>query len=148
MAIAPVSVASPTSSAANSSSLQDSANSAFGLSFQSLLQIIMAQLRYQDPLKPMDNFEFVSQLAQFSQIQQGQTTNDDLAALVSAQSVSQAASLLGRTVDIPAGSTVLTGTVTAVSLNGNAPTVTIKTANGQTISSVSMSSISQVREGN
>jgi len=146
MAIAPISTTStPTT---GSPSLQDSANSAFGLSFQSLLQIIMAQLRYQDPLKPMDNFEFVSQLAQFSQIQQGQTSNDDLAALVSAQSVSQAASLLGRTVDIPAGSTVLTGTVTAVSLSGNAPTVTIKTANGQTISSVSMSSISQVREGN
>jgi len=146
MAIAPISTtSSPTN---GSTSLQDSANSAFGLSFQSLLQIIMAQLRYQDPLKPMDNFEFVSQLAQFSQIQQGQTTNDDLAALVSAQSVTQAASLLGRTVDIPAGSTVLTGTVTAVSLSGNGPTVTIKTASGQTVSSISMSSISQVREGN
>lgn len=30
------------------------------------LQILVTQLRYQDPLKPMDDREFVSQLAQFS----------------------------------------------------------------------------------
>ena len=143
-----ISPTQPVSANTSGSGTQNAATSAFGLSFDSLLKIILTQLTYQDPLKPMDNFEFVSQLAQFSQIQQGQTTNDDLAALVSAQSVNQAASLLGRTVDIPAGSTVLTGTVTAVSLSGNTPTVTIKTADGQTISSISMSSISQVREGN
>ncbi|NWP10284.1 flagellar hook capping protein, partial [Escherichia coli] len=75
------------------------------------------QLTYQDPLKPMDNFEFVSQLAQFSQIQQSQTMNDRLELLVSAQATSQATSLLGTQVDVPAGATTLTGTVTAVTFD-------------------------------
>ena len=60
--------------------------SAFGLDFQSLLKIILTQLTYQDPLKPVDNFQFVSQLAQFSQLQQSQTLNDQITALLTTQS--------------------------------------------------------------
>ena len=69
-----------------------------GLNFESLLKIILTQLTYQDPLKPMDNFQFVSQLAQFSQIQQGQVMTDKLGALVTSQTTFQATSLLGRQV--------------------------------------------------
>jgi len=125
----------------------EAATSAFGLGFDSLLKIILTQLTYQDPLKPMDNFQFVSQLAQFSQIQQGQTTNDRLAALVSAQATGQATSLLGTRVDVPAGSAMLSGKVTAVTFDNGTPRVTIKTDDGQTISGLAISSISQVRQG-
>ena len=135
MALAPVSPSTPS-------------NSAFGLDFQSLLRIILTQLTYQDPLKPMDNFEFVSQLAQFSQIQIGQTGNDHLADVAAAQSTLQATSLLGRTVDIPAGSTTLSGKVTSISFANGVPRITIRTSSGQSISNISMASISQVREGN
>lgn len=123
------------------------ATSAFGLGFDALLKIILTQLTYQDPLKPMDNFQFVSQLAQFSQIQQGQTTNDRLETLVSAQATSQATSLLGRQVDIPAGNATLSGTVTAIAFDNGAVRATIKTADGRTISGISITSISQVRQG-
>ena len=94
-----VSPVSPTGSSGSSQSTQQAATDAFGLSFESLLKIILTQLTYQDPLKPMDNFEFVSQLAQFSQLQIGQTSNDRLQLLVSAQGNSQATTLLGRTVE-------------------------------------------------
>ena len=87
MAAAPVSAAS-------------AAQNAYGLNFQSLLKIILTQLTYQDPLKPVDNTEFVSQLAQFSQLQQSQTLNDQITTLLSAQAATQATSLLGRTVDV------------------------------------------------
>lgn len=122
------------------------AASAFGLGFDALLKIILTQLTYQDPLKPMDNFQFVSQLAQFSQVQQGQATNDRLQALVGAQAANQATGLLGRIVDIPAGSTTLTGTVTAVALASGTPTVTIQTDDKRTISGIAIASIAQVRE--
>jgi flagellar basal-body rod modification protein FlgD len=128
-------------------SASDAATSAFGLSFDSLLKIVLTQLTYQDPLKPMDNFEFVSQLAQFSQIQQGQTMSDSLATLVSAQSTLQATDLLGKQVDIPAGSTTVTGTVTGVAFNNGTPSVTIETADNQTISDISISNIQQIRQG-
>jgi len=134
--------------AASDSSTAQTANSAFGLGFESLLKIVLTQLTYQDPLKPMDNFEFVSQLAQFSQIQQGQTIGDRLQLLVAAQATNQATALLGRTVDIAAGNTTLVGKVKAVSLQGGDVKLTIETSQGQTISGLGMSLVSQVREGN
>lgn len=126
-------------------SAQDTATNAFGLSFESLLKIILTQLTYQDPLKPMDNFQFVSQLAQFSQIQLGQTTNDRLESMVTAQANMQAANLLGRTVDIPAGAATISGKVVSIAFENGNPRITIETADKQTISNVSISSISQIR---
>lgn len=126
-------------------SAQDTATNAFGLSFDALLKIILTQLTYQDPLKPMDNFQFVSQLAQFSQIQLGQTTNDRLESMVTAQSNMQAANLLGRTVDIPAGAATISGKVMSIAFENGNPRITIETADKQTISNISISSISQIR---
>jgi flagellar basal-body rod modification protein FlgD len=136
MAIAPV------------SSTAQTAQSAFGLNFQSLLQIILTQLTYQDPLKPMDNFEFVSQLAQFSQLQQSQALNDQITTLLSTQSTLQATSLLGRTVDLATGqdqTVTQSGTVTAVSLSSGTPQITIKTGAGQTVANLPLSQVVQVR---
>ncbi|KUR69896.1 flagellar hook capping protein [Novosphingobium fuchskuhlense] len=148
MALAPVTSSGQSSSTgAASPTTQSTATNAFGLSFESLLKIILTQLTYQDPLKPVDNFEFVSQLAQFSQIQQGQTMNDRLQSLVSAQSTLQASGLLGKTIDIPSGNAVISGTVTAVTLQNGDPLLTIKTKDGQTIGQLSLSSISQIRLG-
>jgi flagellar basal-body rod modification protein FlgD len=124
------------------------ATDAFGLSFENLLKIVLTQLTYQDPLKPMDNFQFVSQLAQFSQIQQSQSMVDSLEALVTAQTTGQAANLLGKVVDVesPQGNT--TGTVKAVSFSAGAPTITVETEQGATISSLPLGTISQIREAN
>lgn len=137
-----------TGTAVPPSSQTGEATDAFGLGFESLLRIVLTQLTYQDPLKPMENFEFVSQLAQFSQIQQTQDMARSLETLVSAQATAQAASLLGKEVDIPAGSLTLSGTVTAVSFSNGAPAITIETAEGQTISNINLGSVSQIREGN
>lgn len=132
----------------SSSSTQQAATGAFGLSFESLLKIILTQLSYQDPLKPMDNFEFVSQLAQFSQIQIGQTGNDRLEELAAAQATLQATSLLGKTVDVPAGSSIISGKVVSIAFADGVPKLVIKTSAGNTISNIAMSAVSQVREGN
>ena len=128
-----------------SANANQAATNAFGLSFDALLKIILTQLTYQDPLKPMDNFEFVSQLAQFSQIQQGQTMNDRLEQLVSAQGTSQATGLLGKRVDVPAGSATISGKVIAISFQNGSPTVTIQTDDQRTINNIAINSISQVR---
>ena len=119
--------------------------SAFGLDFQSLLRIILTQLTYQDPLKPVDNFQFVSQLAQFSQLQQSQTLNDHITDLLAAQSASQATNLLGRTVDFNAGAATLSGLVQAVSFATGQPTITVKTPDGSSIANISIANVSQVR---
>ena len=122
-----------------------SAQGAFGLDFQALLSIILTQLTYQDPLKPVDNFQFVSQLAQFSQLQQSQTLNDQISSLLAAQGASQATSLLGRTIDFTVSGTTLSGEVEGVSFTSGEPTVTIRTSNDQVISGVSIADIGNVR---
>ena len=122
------------------------AQAAFDLGFEDLLQIVLTQLTYQDPLKPMDNFEFVSQLAQFSQIQQTQEMSQSLQTLIAAQSSSQAASLLGRVVDVSAGPDSILGKVTAVGFSEEGPTLTIETDEGQTINNINLSAVTQIRE--
>ena len=122
-----------------------SAQSAYGLDFQSLLSIILTQLTYQDPLKPVDNFQFVSQLAQFSQLQQSQALNDQITSLLAAQAASQATGLLGRTVDATVSGATLSGKVEGVSFSTGQPKVTIRTENDQLIPGVSIADISNVR---
>lgn len=127
------------------SSATSASSAAFGLDFQSLLKIILTQLTYQDPLKPLDNFEFVSQLAQFSQLQQSQALNDQITNLLAAQSATQATSLLGKTVDFTQGTTTFSGTVQAVAFSNGAPALTIKASDGTVMSSVTLSQVTQVR---
>jgi flagellar basal-body rod modification protein FlgD len=120
-------------------------SAAYGLDFQSLLKIILTQLTYQDPLKPVDNFQFVSQLAQFSQLQQSQTLNDQITSLLSAQAANQAVSLLGRTVDVLNGLSTQSGVVQSVAFSSGQPMATIKTAEGVIVSNISIADITQVR---
>lgn len=122
-----------------------SSQSAYGLDFQSLLKIILTQLTYQDPLKPLDNFQFVSQLAQFSQLQQSQTLNDQVTNLLAAQATTQATGMLGKTVDVNSNGNTLSGVVQSISFVTGVPELTIKTSTGQIIANLAISNVSQIR---
>lgn len=148
MAVEAISDATAASNQQASSSTQNTATSAFGMGFEDLLKIVLTQLTYQDPLKPMENFEFVSQLAQFSQIQQGETMSDRLLGILEAEATGQATSLLGHTVDIPAGTAVISGVVKSIAFQSGEPRLTIQTADNRTISSIALSSISRVAQEN
>jgi flagellar basal-body rod modification protein FlgD len=65
------------------------------------LKLLMTQLGNQDPLSPMDNQAFVTQLAQFSQVELAQVSSQQLDALLMAQASAnqiQATSLVGKEV--------------------------------------------------
>ena len=49
-----------------------SAEKSSGLDKDAFLQLLVAQMKYQDPLEPTDNTEYVSQLATFSQLEEMQ----------------------------------------------------------------------------
>ena len=125
-------------------STQTVATNAFGIGFEDLLRIVLTQLTYQDPLKPLESFEFVSQLAQFSQIQQTQTMSDRVLSLLQAEATNQATGLLGRVVDVPAGQAVISGVVESISFASGEPQLTITTADGRTISAIALSTVSRV----
>lgn len=123
------------------------ATDAFGLGFEDLLSIVLTQLTYQDPLEPLDNYEFVSQLAQFSQIQQTETSNERLLALVQLNATEYAASLLGTRVDIGSGAGLLSGQVRSISLENGEPRLTIETDEGQTLSNLGLDTLTRIAEG-
>lgn len=78
------------------------ASSAGGaLDKDAFLQLLITQLRFQDPLSPMQNEQFVAQLAQFSSLEQMESLNskfDDLSLLTQSLNNSSAAGLIGRQV--------------------------------------------------
>ncbi len=76
----------------------DSANST--LDRDAFLKVLIAQLRYQDPMSPMDNTAFVTQLAQMSSLEQMQNLSQSLNYLFQMQMVNQTLTLLGREVTV------------------------------------------------
>jgi len=52
---------------------------------ESFLMLLVTQLQYQDPLNPMEDTEFVAQLAQFNSLEQAMTTNENLESLITLQ---------------------------------------------------------------
>jgi flagellar basal-body rod modification protein FlgD len=83
------------------------------------LMLLVNELRNQDPTAPTDQKETLSQLAQFSQLEQMQNLNQTLSASNGFSQVSQSATLIGKTVstatDTSAG---ISGVVSSVSLSG------------------------------
>jgi flagellar basal-body rod modification protein FlgD len=109
------------------------------------LKILLTQLRFQDPLKPMDNQEFMAQMAQFTALEQSQRLNDKLDLLIANQAALQSVGLIGRTVDVTTNSGNVTGTVTSLSLQGDQPKVSVSTSSGNVLADVSLSQVTAIR---
>ena len=80
------------------------------------LKLLVAQLKYQDPLNPADPGDFMAQTAQFTQVER----LGDIADLLKSQRLVGASSLVGNTVTyMDEAGAHLTGEVSAVKLNGD-----------------------------
>ena len=115
------------------------------IGFQDFLKILLTQLNYQDPLKPMDNQEFMAQMAQFTALEQSQQLNTKLDLLIANQAALQSVGLLGRTVDVTTSSGNVTGTVTSLSLQGDQPRVSVTTTTGSQLADLNLSQLAAVR---
>lgn len=102
------------------------------------LKLLTTQLTHQDPMKPMDNGEFLGQMAQFSTvsgIQDLQASFKDFAASISSDQALQAAGLVGRFVSAPSDQALLAagGSVSGdFELPTSSPQVALKVVNPQT----------------
>jgi flagellar basal-body rod modification protein FlgD len=94
------------------------------------LKLMIAQLQAQNPLEPSNGTEYVTELAQFTQLEQ--TTN-----LATASEMSSAVQLIGHKVSYPnASGAAITGTVESVQSGTSGPTVTVEGVPGVKVSSI------------
>lgn len=123
------STASPTPSAQQSLGQSD------------FLQLLATQLSSQDPMKPMDDTQFISQMANFSSLQQMQALNQSFTAYTTAQEAYAAPQYLGKTVTVtdPVTGQPVTGVPTAVNTTSGGTTLSI---NGSDFPLSSITSVS------
>ena len=111
------------------------------------LQLLVAQMKYQDPLDPQDNSSFVAELAQFSALEQMTNVATNLEALSDVVNnmdtsvlVGQVSHMIGMNVDWKAstgqfdeeGNEIendMTGIIKGINLNGDTPTITVQSGN-------------------
>lgn len=118
-----------------------------GVNQQDFIKLFVSELQYQDPMQPLDNSQFLLQLAQFEGIALTGQTNQGIQNLLTMSSSDQSVNLLNHAVDVTNndGSTT-SGKVTAVefSSSGVALSVTSSTT-GAVMTGVRLAQIELVR---
>lgn len=121
------------------------ATSGTTLSLQDFLQVLTTQLTYQDPLKPLDNQQFMAQIAQFTTLEQTQELTSSTQTIAATQAAQQSIGLIGHLVSVTTSSGPQSGTISGVDLSGSVPAFTLTTASG-TLSGITFSQISSVNK--
>jgi flagellar basal-body rod modification protein FlgD len=88
------------------------------------LSLLITQLQNQDPTSPMEDREFIAQMAQFSTLEQMTNMSNGFAQVTNLINSSQALGLIGKQVEVLQGSSAITGKVTEVS-TGDFPQVRV-----------------------
>jgi flagellar basal-body rod modification protein FlgD len=95
------------------------------------LKLLLTQLAYQDPTKPMEDKEFIAQMAQFSSLEQMSNMAHDFSSLKMMLESSEANTALGKGVEIVEGENVVRGKIGAVrksTVEGMTPDVMVNGA--------------------
>ncbi|UOF89361.1 flagellar hook capping protein [Fodinisporobacter ferrooxydans] len=111
-------------------SITQATNNALGK--DAFLQLLVTQMKYQDPLQPMNNTQFVSQLAQFSSLEQmSNVANEQQSMITQIEGLRQSTQLgvgfqlLGTNVQVQTTDSSVSGQVTAVKNDPNNGTVLV-----------------------
>ena len=134
MAISPVSAANGTADLQASS-----------ISQQDFFKLLVTQLSFQDPLKPIDNEAFLAQIAQFTSLEQTRQMNDRVNTLLTIQSSTQAIGLIGRTVEVATATGSVVGKVTTLNFQSGTPFLTVQTTTGQFLTGIGLDQVSVIR---
>jgi flagellar basal-body rod modification protein FlgD len=97
-----------------------------GLGGEAFLNLLVAQLRYQNPMEPTDGTQFLQQTAQFTQVETLQSISDTQTQLMNLTQFSLAVGLSGKSVEaIGANGARITGTVEGVRFTADGPELEI-----------------------
>lgn len=107
------------------------------------LKLIVAQLKFQDPLQPVDNFDFMSQTAQFNLLDQVIGLSNQFSSFARSHNLAYANSLIGKNITWESDDGSRQAVVEKVELKEGIPWVV---AAGQRISTDSITAIAQDHE--
>lgn len=117
-----------------------------GVGLSDFLEIFLTELNFQDPLKPVDNREFIAQLAQFSSLEISNQTNENVSGVLSVEAVGQTVSLIGRQVQVTNDDgNIVVGQVVAVSMRGEQPLLTLKLGEDNFVEGINPSTVTVIR---
>jgi len=131
----------PTTSTTSTSSTAGAASKA-SLGQDAFLQLLVSELKNQDPTQAQDPNAMISQMAQFSALEQQTNTNSLLTGMqtqVSALFQSQSANLIGKKVQATSNNLTLSGGTATVDVNAASAgtgVMTIKNATGQVVATI------------
>ena len=108
----------------NKANAQNGRQTSHSLGKDDFLKLLVAQLQNQDPTSPMENTEFISQMAQFSSLEQMTNMSTSFGKLASYITSSEATSTLGKTVELNIGDTTAKGMVEGV-IRGENPQILV-----------------------
>ena len=83
------------------------------------LKILITQLSYQDPTAPMEDKEFIAQMAQFSSLEQMTNMSSEFSKLSGTLNLNSAIGMIGKNVTIISGENTVNGRVDEVTGNEN-----------------------------
>ena len=89
------------------------------------LKLLVAQLKYQNPLSPMDGTQFISQTAQLTMTEKLEELSKLSEATVLDANRRTASELVGKTISYDNGTNVVDGVVTSARMNGGNPILMI-----------------------
>jgi flagellar basal-body rod modification protein FlgD len=124
--VAPVTPPAMSFTQPTTSTSSTSSSSSTTFDKDAFLKLLVAQMRYQDPSKPMDSTAFIAQSAQFTSVEMLQKLQDSQNELLAYQSVLLSSSLVGKTVTGTAmDGSDLNGQVTGVHIVGGSALVQV-----------------------
>ncbi|HDQ14858.1 MAG TPA: flagellar hook assembly protein FlgD [Sediminispirochaeta sp.] len=82
---------------------------------EDFLKILITQLEHQDPTSPLEDKQFIAQMAQFSSLEQMTNLSQDFAKITGMMNRGNALSLLGKEVELLVGDRRIVGQVEAIS---------------------------------
>jgi len=123
-----ISSTSATNSTAIGTVVVQGANTKAGksnLNSEDFMKLLTTQMSNQDPMNPVADTEFISQMANFSSLEQMRTLSNSFTTFASEQKMSAAPSFLGKQVTVKSGSGDVSGTVESIALKDGEPAVVI-----------------------
>lgn len=116
------------------------------LNQEDFIKLFLTQLTFQDPLEPVDNREFLAQMAQFANLEQARVSNENTSNLLAMNATSQALGLLGQQVAVDSNGGAVIGTVSSISFSASGPLLTVTKSDGAVLPNVRLAQITLVKQ--